>query len=137
MRHLFAYGSLMHPEVFRAVVGGSNRSVTAWLEGFRRSRLRNRSYPGIRPDPEHGVDGRLYYDLDPADWTRLDHFEGALYRREEVWVRPSAGPAVGAGTYVLVERFTTEMTDEAWSFEHFVEEDLPRFRAEYFGFDRI
>ncbi|MDB5797485.1 MAG: gamma-glutamylcyclotransferase [Paucimonas sp.] len=99
--HVFTYGSLMFPEVWRLVVQGSYRSQPASVPGFSRHALHGRDYPGMVARPGASVAGILYFDLSPADLARLDAFEGEEYRRIEVAMAPDGkGPALRAGTYL-------------------------------------
>lgn len=89
--HVFTYGSLMFPAVWRRVVRGSHRSVPAVLEGYARHAVRGELYPGIVRRPGASVEGVLYLDVGEADIAVLDAFEGDEYRRESVVVRTAAG----------------------------------------------
>lgn len=100
---LFVYGSLMAPEVIRAVIGRVPASCPAVLSGYVRHPVRNQAYPGLIPcqrqqsmddDDVQGdmesssTTGLLYKDLSDLEICRLDRFEGDEYSRTTVQVEP-------------------------------------------------
>ena len=124
---LFAYGTLGHPEVMRAVAGdaaGGNRAV---LEGFRRRRLRGRVYPGIVASPGERVDGIVWQGVDAALWERLDAFEGGLYVRQVHPVVSADGRSDRVGVYVIADHHADALSEDAWRLEDFAERDLEPF----------
>lgn len=123
--HLFAYGSLMVPEIMRAVSGDDFPSARALLGEFRRGRVQGEDFPGILPCPAESVSGVLYHDLSDRAWQRLDRFEGALYRRQAVVVDIVGRGLVSAETYVIAPAYAQLLTKEEWQFEAF----LPRWSA--------
>lgn len=137
MTHFFAYGSLMHPEIFADVTGVRRSPEPALLSGFRRGRLRGRSYPGIVPSPDDRVPGHVYVHLPVEAWHRLDRFEGPMYRRAPVTVRTDFGRRLSADVYLLTDDFAAELLDAPWSYADFLARDLSRFRREYFGFGAV
>ena len=143
MSHVFTYGSLMFPRVWRRVVAGDYRTLAARLPGFRRQRVRGEVFPSLEPlaaeeDPlTAAVDGVLYLDVCAADLDALDAFEGSDYRRIEVPLLVSEqipdGPAPGkvlvADTYLFVSSHKVE--PGAWDPRHFERESMERFLREY------
>lgn len=78
---LFFYGTLMDQDVCEVVIG---RAMTARLEpafisGFRRVCVAERSYPMLLPHAAGKVEGILAHGLDAAAVHRLMVFEGAEY----------------------------------------------------------
>lgn len=131
---LFAYGSLMDPEILRQVAGELPPRRPATLSGYERRRLRGQPYPGIRPREEGTVEGVLYAGLSPQAAARLDRFEGEAYRRQPVVVRLADGSRRPAEAYVL--RSAEALDPEEWSFEEFLRTGKASFLAEYEGFGR-
>jgi gamma-glutamylcyclotransferase (GGCT)/AIG2-like uncharacterized protein YtfP len=56
MLHLFTYGTLMFPEVWRVVVGKDFESTPAQLPGYQIFRVRDAVYPGIIATEPSGSD---------------------------------------------------------------------------------
>lgn len=132
--HLFAYGTLMCPEIFAEVTGLHRSGSPAALHGFRRVRVKNEVYPALIPDPEAVVSGVVYHDLSLNVWTRLDRFEGEMYRRMTVEVRLRDGSVQMAQTYVTDPRFIDCLEDADWSFDDFLSHGKKIFQATYRGF---
>lgn len=125
---LFAYGTLIHPDVMHAVTGRRLASRPASLTGFRRVRVRGERYPGIVPDAGSRTEGRLYEGLDEGLLEQLDAFEGDLYERRAVAVRSTDG-AVWAVTYVVPRCNRARLEPGPWDEARFLREDLPGFVA--------
>ena len=131
---LFAYGTLQIPEVLRAVTGRTFPGIPAILEGFRRGRLVNATYPGLVRAPGFRTGGALLLGLDQEILTRLDRFEGKTYRREAVEVLTGSVKPVSAFTYVMTTGHP-ELSGEPWDLERFCREDLAGFLRGYAGFE--
>lgn len=119
---VFCYGSLVLPEVMERVTGRRFERRASRLDGYRRTRLRARSYPGLVPQPGATTDGCLYLDVDAQSLARLDAFEGELYERRGVVVLERE-----AWVYVLAPGFRRLATGEPWRLEDFREHDLDDF----------
>jgi gamma-glutamylcyclotransferase (GGCT)/AIG2-like uncharacterized protein YtfP len=128
-RSLFAYGTLELPELMEALTGFRPDSIDAVLEGYARFLLRGRSYPGIVESEGARTAGRLYHALDAAALTRLDRFEGPLYERRIVEVRPASGDGVAAHVYVLRREHRALLTTRPWERAHFAREHLEAYLA--------
>ncbi|MDP6980786.1 MAG: gamma-glutamylcyclotransferase family protein [Myxococcota bacterium] len=127
--NVFAYGSLVAPDVMQVVTGRAHEHVRARLPAFARYVLVGRVYPGIVPEPESAIDGRLYFGVSEAELRRLDWWEDEEYDRERVEVEVVAGERVAAWTYVVAPEHRSLLGDTAWSEERFIEEDLSDFLA--------
>ena len=132
-RSLFAYGTLELPELMEALTGFRPDSTDAVLEGYARFLLRGRSYPGIVEAEGARTAGRLYQGLSAAALTRLDGFEGPLYQRRIVEVRPAAGEGVAAHVYVLRREHHALLTTRPWERAHFAREHLDAYLAQCRG----
>lgn len=120
--HIFTYGSLMFPQVWRRVVSGNYRSSSARLDGYARFEIDNETYPGVIPQPGASVEGVLYFDVSPEDIAALDAFEGADYRRDTVQVTLGSSEIVVAGTYIYLR--PEKLSESPWIPEAF---QLERF----------
>ncbi|KAH7925495.1 hypothetical protein BV22DRAFT_1088955 [Leucogyrophana mollusca] len=109
MTTAFFYGTLMHPEILKRVIGndGSHLKICpALLSDYTRHQIKHADYPGIVPYSksramfdhdlgleERSVRGSLVTGLSTEDMRLLDVFEGNEYTRESVSVHP-LGPLV-------------------------------------------
>jgi gamma-glutamylcyclotransferase (GGCT)/AIG2-like uncharacterized protein YtfP len=144
MNALFAYGTLLFPEVLRAVAGRALPSRVATLPGFARWRLIGEIFPAVVAAAEQDrVSGVLYVGLDSDEWRRLDEFEGELYERRAVTVgvvgaeSTSVAPVAGASfaatrpafTYVLRDGWRHRLAAAPWDPEAFARDHLDAFAA--------
>ncbi len=133
---LFVYGTLMVPAVMVRVSGFERPGVAAKLYGFRCRTVRGEHYPAIVPDSDNWVSGLLYSGLSALELSRLDDFEGELYRRRSVRV-DLYDRQCDAQAYVLDRRFVSVLSDRHWSLTQFLRDGLERFLADYPGFDAV
>jgi gamma-glutamylcyclotransferase (GGCT)/AIG2-like uncharacterized protein YtfP len=124
---LFAYGTLMLPEVMRAVAGREFPGRPARLAGYARYRLHGKPYPGLRPLPDAVTDGVLYSGLDETAWRLLDQYEDDCYQRLPLLVELDGGRQVAADVYVIQAEFYPQLTAEPWSAEAFRLQHLASF----------
>jgi gamma-glutamylcyclotransferase (GGCT)/AIG2-like uncharacterized protein YtfP len=149
MPHLFAYGTLMFPEVWRIVVGREFETTLASLVGYEILRVQEAVYPGIlrvapsgsssvEPRAASAVPGLVYFDLDASSLARLDAFEGPEYVRQTVVVVCQDGGEVEADAYVVPRESAHLLTDEVWTADDFAARGhLATFVAKYAGFGRL
>ena len=133
---LFAYGTLMCTEIMSAVSGLSPVSIPATLQGYSRHRVRAESYPGIILAPHGQVQGVLYSNLTSQAWRQLDRFEGEMYERRLVDVRPTQGDIILAHTYIVTDRYHDKLEARDWDFDEFLEAGKAAFLREYRGWRR-
>ncbi len=76
---LFVYGSLLFPEVLRALLGRVPNRVPASAPGWRVAALPGCVYPGLVRGPGTAT-GLVMTDLAQREWQVLDAFEGELYQ---------------------------------------------------------
>jgi gamma-glutamylcyclotransferase (GGCT)/AIG2-like uncharacterized protein YtfP len=122
--HLFTYGSLMFPQVWRHVVRGSYRSALATINDHARYAVVGQTYPGMVALAGAAVHGTVYFDVDQADIALLDAFEGLAYRREPVDAVLEDGSAVTASTYIYIDK--AGLSDASWNPDQF---QIARFMA--------
>lgn len=122
-RNLFAYGTLLVPDIWNSVVGESFRSEAAVLPGFEIFRVIGGDYPGIvkseRADAK--VPGRVFYDLDEIAIARLDTYEGTFYERLEVECKHlDFEGEIHCSSYIIPQLTAEEvLSDEVWTLEWF------------------
>jgi gamma-glutamylcyclotransferase (GGCT)/AIG2-like uncharacterized protein YtfP len=98
---LFAYGTLMLPEVMEIVAGRRYALRAAELCGWGRRLLVGAVYPAVVPAPGETTAGVLFEGLDAATLGRLDRFEGEPYERRLLRVSLEHGAEREAFVYVL------------------------------------
>ncbi len=139
---LFAYGTLVFPEIWRRVTGDTEarRSESATLDGFARLRVRDALFPGIvAQKPAPPVSGVVYFDLDEDLLTRLDAYEDSFYERVTVEaILDDSGEPVSCQTYIVPAYLRAKvLTDEPWTSEEFealhLEDFSRRLRAGFPG----
>ncbi|MFW5845176.1 MAG: gamma-glutamylcyclotransferase family protein, partial [Planctomycetota bacterium] len=128
---LFAYGTLMFPEVFARVAGPPVlASSPCVLLGWRRHALRDATYPALVPCPGKRVQGVCYVEPATGQLQRLDAFEGDEYER--VTLQQD-------GEDLLVYRWRDDperLLAADWDVEGFRQTGLPSFQAGFSGWDR-
>jgi gamma-glutamylcyclotransferase (GGCT)/AIG2-like uncharacterized protein YtfP len=126
--HLFAYGTLTFPEVWRRISVGMFPSRSAVLRGYSMFRVKDAVYPGIIcSDPSCEVRGILYDDLDEDTLFELDTYESSFYNRLPVNVMVADGTEVECHAYVVPESRRDMLTNEAWDKEWFRAHELDRY----------
>src|SRR3954471_19037008 len=137
--HVFTYGTLMFPEVWRAVVGRQFESVVARAAGYAIFRVRDAVFPGILAAAEGShVSGVVYLDVDLPTLQRLDAFEDAFYERRAIPVDYDDGRRLKAEAYVVPEANRHVLTEEPWDRKCFVASGgLRQFIDRFAGFGRV
>lgn len=136
-RDLFTYGSLMCEDIMTSVVGAPLRSTPAILPGYRRFLVRDEQYPGVIIAEGGSVAGRVYHDIAPEGWSRLDRFEGEMYDRAPVTVRYDSGVEAQVCCYVFRPQFRHRLTTTPWDFDAFLRSGKQIFQSQYGGFKAI
>jgi gamma-glutamylcyclotransferase (GGCT)/AIG2-like uncharacterized protein YtfP len=126
--HLFAYGTLMFPEVWARVVGRVFETRPAFVDGFAVYRVRSGVFPAmLEARPEQRVAGLIYLDLDGAALAALDEYESELYDRLTITATLAEGRALACEAYVLPASRRQMASNEPWDAEHFRREQLARY----------
>lgn len=130
--NLFAYGTLMWPEVLEAVTGRRMTGTKAVLEGYTRRRVKGEHYPVVIQSLEDSVEGVLYEGLTEREVQVLDDFEGEAYDR--VVHEFNGAPAF---VYVLSDDWKHIAESLPWNPADFNAEHLAAFCSEYRGWDDV
>ncbi len=100
--HLFAYGTLMFPEVWGRVVARPFEVRRATLGGFAVYRAVGGEYPVmVEAGAEARVGGLVYLGVDDESLTLLDRYESDLYERRIVRAVTGDGQMLDCQAYVL------------------------------------
>lgn len=122
---VFVYGSLLVPEVVRAVLGRAPRPSPAVLHEYRRCSLRGHVFPGLLAAPGHRTRGAVIA-VSPAELRRLDRYEDDFYTRRPAAAALDDGTSVHVQIYVLSARHRRLVCARAWSLGAFAARHAPR-----------
>jgi gamma-glutamylcyclotransferase (GGCT)/AIG2-like uncharacterized protein YtfP len=126
--HLFTYGTLVFPEVWRRIAVREAAAERAVLSGYAIYRVKDAVFPGmVCADKKDRVPGVLYRDLDEDTLFELDAYESDFYRRETVTVVTQAGETVECQAYTVPDSRRDMLTDEPWDTEWFAEHELENY----------
>jgi gamma-glutamylcyclotransferase (GGCT)/AIG2-like uncharacterized protein YtfP len=106
---VFAYGSLMFPEVCEAVIGRVPTWSAAHLAGWFASEVPGGLYPALVPRNSAVTDGLLLEGITESEIEMLDRYEGPGFTRTRVSVEPGGIPA-----WVWVARRVGMASGEPW-----------------------
>ena len=135
--NLFAFGTLMDPEIMAHVSGVECRFRRAVLSHYVRKTVRGEVYPAIARRHGFSVDGIVYFDLPSGAFERLDRFEGHLYVRTEVVAICDSGEHVNVQAYVIAPSFSDRLSDDDWSYENFQKNNKTEFKRRYRGYKEL
>ena len=82
---LFVYGTLLFPEILRALIGRVPHSTGAQAAGWRAAALRGRRYPGLVPGTALAR-GRLISGLSDAERRIIHEFEDGGYELRDLTI---------------------------------------------------
>lgn len=125
--NVFAYGSLMYPEVLTALAGALPSFEDLCVQGFERRVVGGKPYPGLRENPASSVDGRLWFDIDDETLRILDGFEGSLYERRTLRLVSRRRGSVNAEAYIVPASRLHALADVPWERERFERHYLGRY----------
>jgi gamma-glutamylcyclotransferase (GGCT)/AIG2-like uncharacterized protein YtfP len=137
--HVFTYGTLMFPQVWRAVVGREFPTREGIAKGFAIFRVRDAVFPGIaEASDERHVRGVVYLDVDEASLARLDRFEDDFYERRNLIIDCEDGTQRQADAYVVPAANLDVLSSEPWDRDAFVATGgLEHFISRFQGFSRV
>jgi len=134
MARLFAYGTLMCPEIIEKVAGMLPNAVPGKVKNHRCLCVRGEQYPGMVRG-HGGVVAGLVYTFPSYLWPRLDAFEGEQYMRKSVTVRYESGRRELVHSYLFRPEFRRLLGRKTWDFEAFLSHGRASFLASYTGWD--
>ncbi len=135
--NLFAYGTLMCPDILEAVLWKKRSGISALLSGYGRFRVSGEHYPGIIPVAGAVVPGVLFPGISPEGLRRLDIFEGQIYTRTTVYVLAPDFGVYAAFAYVVRPEYRSYLTSEPWNVGYLTTERRQSFVSQYAGFGRM
>ncbi|NNE93055.1 MAG: gamma-glutamylcyclotransferase [Verrucomicrobiales bacterium] len=121
--NLFAYGTLLVPEIWELVTGCSVPELEAEIRGFEIRRVKGGDFPVIfeSENPDAVVPGRVFRDLNQKTIARLDTYEDTFYERIDVRADLKAGGGeIECQTYAVpVSEAMRISAGETWTLEWF------------------
>jgi len=133
MAKLFAYGTLMCPEVFEKVTGMSPRAVLpGQVKNHRCLQVRGEVYPGLIQGHGGVVEG-LVYTFPSYLWAVFDGFEGERYFKKPVTVHYENGKRELVQAYLLRPECRRLLSRSLWDINTFIEKGKEGFMAAHFS----
>jgi len=133
---IFAYGTLLIPDVMYAVTARKFRFKNAILRGYARFTVKGEAFPGIIPVTNAVTEGIIYIDVDKWSLERLDAFEGDLYQRTPILAEIKGGEIFNAEAYVVKPKFRNHLSSSEWNMKEFAQKHLKAFLEAYSGFQK-
>lgn len=112
--HLFTYGTLMDPAVWRRVAREECVRERAVLYGYEARLLRGVEFPGLVEADGAMTPGIVWRDVSAEALARLDAYEGDCYVRTPVGVVLDDGSVLTADVYLVVANRRAMVLPERW-----------------------
>jgi gamma-glutamylcyclotransferase (GGCT)/AIG2-like uncharacterized protein YtfP len=112
--NLFAYGTLMFPDVWAKAAREECVSRRAVLRGYEARRLSGVSFPGLIEAPEVSTPGLLYLNVSAEAIKRLDAYEDDFYVRVPVTVEAEGEGEMEAEVYLMAQEYRFMALPERW-----------------------
>jgi len=126
--NLFAYGTLMFPAIWRAVVGREMTGEPAIVAGYAVYRAPGDVFPVmVRGEKNDAARGIVYRDLDDVTMQMLDDYEAGIYERVAVVATLGSGEAVPCQCYLLRREYERPTNPEPWDAASFERDELPGY----------
>jgi hypothetical protein len=107
-RPLFAYGSLVVPDVLFALLARMPRSEPATLDGWSAWCLQGEQFPGLVEQRGATASGLVLYEMTAGERALVDAWETDFYTKRVVTPTVAGGGVIDADAYVLDERAARE-----------------------------
>ncbi|KAL3699645.1 hypothetical protein R1sor_017667 [Riccia sorocarpa] len=139
VRNVFVYGSLLAPEVLKAIISRVPPSAPAVVPNFHCYRVTGQLYPAVRPRDGDEVTGKVLFGLTQQELTLLDDFEDIDYKRQVVKPtlldkRPDQTDiSLPVQAYMYIWAKEDESLQGDWDYEEWRQNYLAEFLSKYFG----
>lgn len=130
MSSFFFYGTLMDPEIVRAVIGRPLSGLSprvARLEGYKRVYVAAATYPALIADSDTSLEGIVVSRISPIEISRITRYEGADYQARLTTVQTLDGQSVEA--QVFFPKAAIRTTNRPWVLDEWRRRDKKRFLA--------
>ncbi len=131
--NIFAYGTLMLPEIVEALTGKCFTPRTAVLCGYSCYAFKDKCYPGIVEEKDGRVEGVFYHDIDERSLSIFDWFEDTLYERRLLTITVD-GKNTQAFAYVVHEKYRHELDTVFWSPDTFIRDHAAGYVRKCLGY---
>lgn len=128
MTNVFAYGSLLFPEIADGLCQCSLTTKTATLNGFARFAVKGADYPAIIPNRGSKVKGKVLLNLDEEAINLLAFYEGDEYKIAPVKVETDSETINAIAFLWTAGNGCLENID--WDMAQFKSESLVLYRDE-------
>ncbi len=132
-QNVFTYGTLMLPEVVKALTGQILTPKPAILHGYSRHSFKGKCYPGIIENSHEDVAGAIYLNVDDRTLTIFDWFEDVLYQRQLLTVQ-LGDERVQAYTYVVPEKHLAKLDKDVWALQAFIDKHSENYIKKCAGY---
>jgi gamma-glutamylcyclotransferase (GGCT)/AIG2-like uncharacterized protein YtfP len=123
-KNVFAYGTLVYPQLVEAVTGRGFESEPATLPRYEAYLVERLCYPAAVESRESRMRGRLYRRVDEVALARLDRFEGIEYERRRVRVETDDGNRIECFAWMPAARLRTRVSVTRWCPDQFAREQM-------------
>ncbi len=124
---LFAYGTLVEPEVMQALLGRVPPSLPARIRDHAAYRMRDGVYPGLVREPGQDTDGLLYVSIKAGEMQLIERFEDEDYERAREPVIDVRGCSRPALFYRIPELRRHLLSEQRWDPAAFRREHLSAY----------
>lgn len=105
----------MLPNLREHLLHKKTDQVPALAKGYRRFKVKGRTYPGLIAGANHEVRGVLIYPLGSDDLEKLDEYEGLEYTRETIDVlNEKLNELEQVQVYLYRKTYSHNITDQNW-----------------------
>ncbi|MCP5161273.1 MAG: gamma-glutamylcyclotransferase [Hahellaceae bacterium] len=126
---IFCYGTLMFPEVWKAILGFKRlKTQKAVLKHWSCRKIYGECFPGIVPESGAYTSGVVMQGVCLNSLKVLDGYEGGLYQRRILTIYVEGQPRL-AQVYVLTNAARRLASTEVWCAEEFSVRELKQFCA--------
>ncbi|OIQ03579.1 MAG: hypothetical protein AUK36_03130 [Zetaproteobacteria bacterium CG2_30_59_37] len=135
MARLFAYGTLMCPEIMQKVAGMTLEGIPGLVKNHICLSVRGEAYPGMVKG-QGGVVQGLLYTFSSCLWPVFDAFEGEDYVRKPVTVWLQGGKRELVHAYLFRPACRRLLTRTPWDFGTFLKDHKQSFIVDYLAAEK-
>lgn len=128
MKHaetLFVYGTLMFPDIVKALTGNNYTNKKAILENYSVKSVKNMPYPGLIADDGKIVEGFVLLDVDDKTFNLIKDWEDSREYVEVIVNVIVDGKQLQAKTFAYISpNSITQITNDDWDRDSFETDSL-------------
>lgn len=123
--NIFVYGTLLYPEVRKALTLANYTTYPGILQNFERYCVKGEIYPAIKEERGKEVAGEVIELVSQRDKDVLDAFEGDEYLLQKVQIHAKS-KQIDCYVYVYNPAYYWKMDDMLWKPENVSREEILR-----------